>query len=157
MRRLTFAVMEDGLVLSRLIPAEDGLCIAFPVLDYDGIGKDEAGNFSGDFTGPLTYNLEKMGIEAIYGLVSHWTKKIPLAIKNEHRTFWGMKPFTPSRRNLPPKQAEILALLDAGPKTEPELAAATNRRARRAHPLLLTLESKGLVRFDYDLLKWRTV
>ena len=158
MRHLTFAVMDDGLVLSQVIPTPaDGLCVACPVLEYDRIGKDAEGNDTGNFTGPLTYHLEAMPISVLYGRKDWWTKKVPLAVKNEHRAFWGMKPLKPSRRNLPPKQAAILALLDEGPKTEQELAAATGRRPGRALTFLLTLVSKGLVTFDEDSETWRAI
>jgi hypothetical protein len=62
--------------------------VAWPVLQYEKIGE------GGDFTKPFEYELEKMPVLSLahcwQGL--KWTKKIPLAIKNRHRVFWGMKP-----------------------------------------------------------------
>lgn len=84
MRQITYAVDPDGVVISRV-----GREVAWPVLDFEAIGKD------GDFSGPLTYNLVKMDF---YEAMRHgvyrtlrWTKKIPMPLKNRHRVFWGMK------------------------------------------------------------------
>ncbi len=72
---------DDGLVISRV-----GSEIAWPVLDYERIGE------GGDFTGPLLYHLEKMPILSVPGTEwqrLRWTKKVPVQLKNRHRTFWG--------------------------------------------------------------------
>jgi hypothetical protein len=81
-RIITYAVEEEtGLVYSRV-----GAEIAVPVLQYERIGK------GGDFTGPLEYELEKFGVHELCGAWNtlRWTKKIPVALKNRHREFWGM-------------------------------------------------------------------
>jgi hypothetical protein len=65
--------------------------IAIPILDYDRIGE------GGDFTGPLTYHLEAMGIDALFHARLKWTRKAPSAVKDMHRAFWGMPPLRPSR------------------------------------------------------------
>lgn len=152
MRTLTFAYDTNGHLISRL-NVDDSFrtpCVAVPVLDYDKIGEN------GDFTAPLTYTLEACTLGEIIGQSLNWTKKVPLADKNRHREFWGMRPLAPaSRENLPLKQAQVLAVLDSGPKTEAEVAAATGRRAGRAGAFLLALESKGLATFDLN--KWKAV
>lgn len=86
--RIMYGVDDSGLVWSRVTdaPAMGAQCVAVPVLDYLAIGRD------GDFSAPLTYNLERTGIEALIGSCLRWTRKIPLHIKNVHRQFWGMKP-----------------------------------------------------------------
>jgi len=84
MRHITYAVHgRDGLVISRV-----GSELAWPILDYDAIGKD------GDFTSPLQYKLKTIPVhEAIREwAMLKWTRKIPIEIKNLHRAYWGMKP-----------------------------------------------------------------
>lgn len=81
-RIITYAVDQEGLVLSRV---EDE--IAFPVLEYEKIGE------GGDFTQPFTYHLEKdtvFGFPQSFWQSLRWTRKIPVALKNKHRAFWGM-------------------------------------------------------------------
>lgn len=81
-RCITYAVEEEtGLVYSRV-----GAEIAVPVLQYERIGK------GGDFTAPLEYELEKFGVSELRGEWNtlRWTRKIPVALKNKHREFWGM-------------------------------------------------------------------
>lgn len=82
-RIITYAVDEDGIVVSRV-----GSDVAIPVLDFEAIGQ------GGDFTGPMKYDLEKFPVTALapnWGQL-RWTKKIPVRLKNAHRTFWGFKP-----------------------------------------------------------------
>jgi len=85
MRRIiTYAVDRDnGLVYSRV-----GDKVAFPVLQYERIGK------GGDFTQPLEYELEADSVSSLayYWPMLRWTKKVPVALKNLHRVYWGMKP-----------------------------------------------------------------
>lgn len=98
MKTITYAVDQDtGQVWSRLEgdPSVGSEKIAVPVLDYLAIGRD------GDFSAPLTYNLERMGIEALIGSCLRWTRKIPTEIKNAHRRFWGMKPLRVSGGQQP--------------------------------------------------------
>jgi hypothetical protein len=83
-RIITYAIhKDDGVVISKV-----GHEVAWPVLDFVAIGKD------GDFSKPLTYNLEKMETLSIGHEWQRlkWTKKIPTEIKNVHRKFWGFKP-----------------------------------------------------------------
>jgi hypothetical protein len=65
--------------------------VALPVLDYEAIG------VGGDFTKPLTFHLEAMGIEALLHADLRWTRKASVAVKNMHRAFWGMPPLRPGR------------------------------------------------------------
>lgn len=85
---IMYGVDDSGLVWSRVTdaPAMGAQCVAVPVLDYLAIGCD------GDFSAPLTYNLEGMGTEALIGSRLRWTRKIPTRINNTHRQFWGMRP-----------------------------------------------------------------
>jgi len=69
--------------------------IAVAILEFDKIGKD------GDYTKPLTYHLERMPIMESVGLNAIWTRKLPLAIRNEQRQFWGLKPVDASSRYCP--------------------------------------------------------
>lgn len=70
---------ETGMVISRI-----GSEIAIPVLQFDKMVPEN--NFQ------TIYELEKMDVNAI----SHcwfqykWTRKIPMELKNRHRTFWGL-------------------------------------------------------------------
>jgi len=89
-RNITYAVNDDGTVYSR-VDSE----IAVPVLDFDGIGQGGDGFAKGNFNGPMRYNLEKFSVHSLAGrewACLRWTKKIPVALKNLHRKFWGMKP-----------------------------------------------------------------
>ncbi len=83
MRRITYALTAMGHVVSR-VDSE----VAWPILDYEAIGKD------GDFTKPLTYKLEKFSVLLVgpewQTLI--WTRKIPVEQKNIHRKFWGFQP-----------------------------------------------------------------
>ena len=65
--------------------------VAVPVLDYDRIRE------GGDFSKPLVYHLEAMGIDALFHTDLRWTRKVPVAVKNMHRAFWGMAPLRPGR------------------------------------------------------------
>lgn len=83
-RSITFAVDSSGLVYSR-VDSE----IAVPVLQYEAIGRD------GDFTAPLTYELEAFSVLEIPAgdwNDLRWTRRIPAAAKAEHRGFWGFPP-----------------------------------------------------------------
>jgi len=88
MKHITYAIDEDGIVVSRV-----GSELAWPVLDYDAIG------MGGDFRGPMLYHLERVTVgSATHEMRSFkWTKKIPCRLKNRHRKFWGMKPLTKKR------------------------------------------------------------
>lgn len=78
---------ETGIVLSRV-----GSEVAYPVLDFEAIGKGGDGYAEGDFRGPTRYELEKMSVYMIDYPSIRWTRKIPATVKNVHRVFWGFKP-----------------------------------------------------------------
>jgi hypothetical protein len=40
----------------------------------------------------LTYRLGRMDITALIHARLRWSRKVPLAVKNLHREFWGIKP-----------------------------------------------------------------
>lgn len=92
MRQLLYAINSEGWVYSRLLASSRSEGVAFPVLEFDKIGE------GGNFNAPLTYHLEKAeGADASQILVTEWdslvwTKKIPVAVKNIHRRFWGLSP-----------------------------------------------------------------
>jgi hypothetical protein len=83
MRHLQYAFhSEDGSIISRC-----GDELAWPILDYEAIGKD------GNYNAPLKYDLEKVGVHSVG---REWeelifTKFVPTEFKNIHRKFWGMK------------------------------------------------------------------
>lgn len=84
MNNIQYAIhREDGLVISRV-----GNEVAWPVMDFEGIGK------GGDYRKPIDYNLEKMNVHSIgrEWQMLVWTKYVPTELKNKHRAFWGMKP-----------------------------------------------------------------
>jgi len=86
-RIITYGVEhETGLVYSRV-----GHECAGPVLDFEAIGQGGDGYAPGDFNGPIRYTMEKMSLRDVYPYVT-WTKKIPVALKNRHREFWGFPP-----------------------------------------------------------------
>lgn len=82
-KRIQYAVDKDsGLVYSRI-----GNEIAIPILDYEGMKPEN--NYQ------MNYDLDKCNvIELAQSGWSNliWTRKIPIAIKNLHRVYWGMKP-----------------------------------------------------------------
>lgn len=99
---IIYGIEPDGTVISRV-----GGEVAFPVLDFAGIGMGGDGFEPGDFRGPTRYNLEKSPVypyfregDVTYSEVA-WTKgfgnthgvpPIPLETRNLHRVFWGFKP-----------------------------------------------------------------
>jgi hypothetical protein len=99
-RTITYGIEPDGTVISRV-----GSEVAFPVLDFEAIGKGGDGFKPGDFHGPMRYDLGKEEIHSYFRYSRYfdvkWTKgygnthgvpPIPLEIRNEHREFWGFKP-----------------------------------------------------------------
>jgi hypothetical protein len=73
---------DTGTVWSRV-----GDQVAVPILDFAGMRPEN--NWQ------MNYKLEKMPVHELYGpsfYYLHWTKKLPLVIKNFHRKFWGMRP-----------------------------------------------------------------
>lgn len=71
---------DEGMVYSRI-----GDEVAIPVLDWEGMKPENRYKTS--------YNLEKFHVRDLVGCYGHLikTRKIPQAIKNMHRKFWGMK------------------------------------------------------------------
>ncbi len=81
--RIQYGVDQDtGLIVSRV-----GDEVAWPILDYDGM--TAADGFA------TRYNLERLPLFDMVGRTwdaIRWTRKVPVAIKNRHREFWGMRP-----------------------------------------------------------------
>mgnify|MGYP001598281909 CR=1 FL=1 len=80
-RIITYAVdRDDGMVWSRV-----GSQVALPMLQWDSMTPENG--FTPD------YALEAFGVTDLAGCWPRlkWTKKVPTAIKNRHRAFWGMK------------------------------------------------------------------
>lgn len=110
MNNIKYALHEDGFVVSR-VDCE----VAWPIRDYAAIGKGGVDNDTstgeegtavygvGNFNGPTRYSLERIGVRSVrdewHNLV--WTRKIPLAAKNYHRKFWGMKPLVGPEVQVP--------------------------------------------------------
>ena len=92
MRIITYAIDHyTGLVYSEVREHGRSLGIAIPVLDFEGMTPEN--NFQ------TTYNLEKYPAHQAYvGTDLVWTRKIPNALKNIHRQFWGMKPLQGKNR-----------------------------------------------------------
>ena len=85
-RIIMFAVHADGYVVSRV-----GSEVAWPVLQWESMTPENS------FT--PSYLLEKFNMYSIGSewQLLKWTKKVPLADKNAHRQFWGMKPVAANR------------------------------------------------------------
>lgn len=85
MNQIRYAIdYATGEVVSRL-----GDEYAWPILDYEAIGRD------GDYQAPLTFDLRRVPIREAYGNPLYHTKRIPTGIKNAHRAFWGLPPVKP--------------------------------------------------------------
>jgi hypothetical protein len=82
---IQYGVDDDGLVCSRV-----GREVAVPVLDFAAIGQGGDGYAPGDFRGPTRYELTKVPLREAYPYY-RWTRKIPVAVKNLHREFWGFR------------------------------------------------------------------
>lgn len=88
--RLRFLMSPDGDVysLNDNHPKE----FVYPSLEYDKIGRDAEGNFTGDYTAPLTYELKRDN----YNLVDLRDTRgisqsdLPLDLLNAHRQLWEM-------------------------------------------------------------------
>ena len=82
MKTIQYAIdRETGLIVSRV-----GSELAWPILGYDSMKPEN--NYR------MGYYLEKMDVLDVAGQtwsMLKWTRKIPIALKNLHRTFWGMK------------------------------------------------------------------
>jgi hypothetical protein len=79
-KRIYYGIDEmTGLVFSRF----EGQ-IAVPVIAFDEMKPED--NFE------IKTNLEKFPHDTLRHMQPIFTRKIPLAIKNEHRIFWGLKP-----------------------------------------------------------------
>ena len=77
-RIITYAIDKvSGMVFSQV-----GREIAVPVLDYEGMTPEN--NFQ------TKYYLEAVpALSAYIGTDLRWTRKVPNALKNLHRAFWG--------------------------------------------------------------------
>jgi hypothetical protein len=86
MRTIQYAVdPENGVVYSAVLRHGSREGFAIPVLDFAGMNPEN--NFE------AKYNLEKFeNLDTGTWDRLRWTKKIPVAFKNLHREFWGMKP-----------------------------------------------------------------
>ncbi len=91
MKTITYAIHKiSGHLISRV-----GEEVAWPVLDFDAIGRGGHGFEKGNFNGPMIYNLEKFlifGVPRTDWNALRWTKKLSKEDKNKHRKFWGFKP-----------------------------------------------------------------
>ena len=82
MKTIQYGINENtGHVCSRL-----GSEVAIPVLEYDKMSPEN--NFE------TVYQLEKFDIITLASQWNciHWTRKLPVELKNTHRSFWGFKP-----------------------------------------------------------------
>ncbi len=81
--RIQYGVDQDtGLIVSRV-----GDEVGWPILDYEGM------TAANSFT--MSHHLERVPLLTLAGRVwdaIKWTRKVPVAIKNRHREFWGMRP-----------------------------------------------------------------
>ena len=87
-RTIQYALdLDSGVVVSRV-----GSEIAWPVLDFVGIGQGGRGFEPGDFNGPTRFNLERMPVRSVgrEWETLRWTRKVPLKVKQLHRAFWGL-------------------------------------------------------------------
>jgi hypothetical protein len=74
---------EGGYAISRR-----GDELAWPIMDFAGIGKN------GDYKAPIKYDLKKIPVLEVgreWSLLV-FTRFLPVAHKNLHREFWGLKP-----------------------------------------------------------------
>ena len=81
MKNIKYMIDENGAVYSQV-----GSEIAFPVLRYEEM--NPGNNFS------MQYDLCKDSIFSFIHSIFIHTRKVPKAVKNIHRKFWGMKPVT---------------------------------------------------------------
>lgn len=84
MKTIQYAIDPDNLnVVSRC-----GVYVAYPCLDF--------GKMTPENGYKEAFYLDKFHIfdycQTTWFNSLKWTKKIPVAVKNEHRKFWGMKP-----------------------------------------------------------------
>lgn len=89
--RIRYFVDPEGNIYSvNDMRRSDGKMVC-PILDYEAIGRDENGKQTGDFTGPLKYNLEIVnGNPYREGAVGIDATAVPLDLANAHRVKWGM-------------------------------------------------------------------
>jgi len=81
MPRITYAIHPDGYVVSR-----QDRQLYWPILEYEKMCPEN--HFQ------TSYRWEKISVHSVGSEWSslHWTKKIPIELKNFHRALWGMKP-----------------------------------------------------------------
>lgn len=83
-KQITYAIDHEGMTFSRVENE-----IATGVLDYERMTPEN--RYATHF------NMEKFPLTAMAGRQWQslfWTKKLPLAVKNQHRAFWEMIPLT---------------------------------------------------------------
>ena len=81
--RITYAIEPN----TELVWSKVGCEFAIPTLDYDKMMPEN--DFEAD------YHLEKVRIPSLSPdtlMLLRWTRKIPIDLKNRHRSFWGFKP-----------------------------------------------------------------
>lgn len=64
--------------------------VVFAELDFEGIGRDDDGNYTGDYTAPLRYNMRRERNNSLRGYRGLAKNDVPLDIVNLHRRAWGM-------------------------------------------------------------------
>lgn len=79
MKNITYAIHDAGYVVSRV-----GSEVAWPILDFAAMTLENKFRIS--------YYLERIQVYEVSSEWDslHWTKKIPVEIKNQHRDFWGL-------------------------------------------------------------------
>lgn len=77
-KRIMYAIDSDtGLIWSRYESQ-----LAIPMIDFEKMNPENSFE--------IEYHLEKHPMHLIHYAHLKWTRKIPIAIKNMHRKFWGM-------------------------------------------------------------------
>jgi hypothetical protein len=68
--------------------------MVYPQLQYDEIGRDEDGNYTGNYNGPLPYALVRntYRLSDLRGTRGIHQGDVPLELLNLHRKMWDMPP-----------------------------------------------------------------
>ena len=85
-RRIRYGIdQETGYTVSHV-----GDEVAFHVVDYEQIDLTTPGASER----PVPAHLEKTELWCVAGMLGsiRWTRKLPAAVKNVHRKFWGLRP-----------------------------------------------------------------
>ena len=79
-RTIQYGVDEQtGYMVSRV-----GSEVAVPVIDFDQMVPEDAFQIKAHLETFSIYDTTRMSI--------HWTRKLPIRLKNYHREYWGFKP-----------------------------------------------------------------